>query len=103
MFLTGCLLTQLIQQLRMNNQQAQALHYAQRWVARDPLYEPAQQALLELYIETGQQGTAVSHYQQFAHEVKAAYGLQPTVSWTALEAITAVCEDVHAPVGSPAL
>ncbi len=42
----------------------QGIQYARRWVALDPLHEPAQRRLMQLYARSGQQSAALRQYQQ---------------------------------------
>src|SRR5262249_56978902 len=67
-----------------------ALPYARRWVALDPLHEPAQRALMRLYALAGQQAAAVRQYQECARLLEAELGVPPDDETTALyEAIRA--------------
>jgi predicted ATPase/DNA-binding SARP family transcriptional activator len=40
----------------------QGISYARRWVALDPLHEPAHRSLMQLYARTGQQAAALRQY-----------------------------------------
>ena len=42
---------------------AQGISYARRWVALDPLHEPAHRSLMQLYARTGQQAAALRQYE----------------------------------------
>lgn len=67
-----------------------AAEYARRWVALDPLHEPAQRALLEAYARAGQGAAAVRQYQELARVLEAELGTAPEAATTALyEAIRA--------------
>lgn len=67
-----------------------AAEYARRWVALDPLHEPAQRALLEAYAQAGQGAAAVRQYQELARVLEAELGTAPEEATTALyEAIRA--------------
>src|SRR5215207_2300798 len=46
-------------------QYAQALRYAQQWLASDTLHEPAQRQLMRLYAASGQSAEAIRQYKQW--------------------------------------
>jgi DNA-binding SARP family transcriptional activator len=50
---------------------AAALRHAQRWLARDPLHEPAHRLLMQLYAAHGQRADALRQYQQCAEILNA--------------------------------
>jgi predicted ATPase/DNA-binding SARP family transcriptional activator len=54
-----------------------ALEPARRWVALDPLHEPAQRLLMKLYAWSGQPAAAVRVYQECARVLEAELGLAP--------------------------
>ena len=54
-----------------------ALPYATRWVALDPLHEPAQAKLMELYALTGQHSAAMRQYQKCAQVLSEELGIPP--------------------------
>lgn len=54
-----------------------AIPHARRWVALDPLHEPAQQALMQIYHQAGQQVAALRQYEGFAELLEAEMGLPP--------------------------
>jgi len=63
---------------------------ARRWVALDPLHEPAQRALMRLYALAGQRAAAVRQYQECVRILEAELGVPPEGETTALyEAIRA--------------
>ena len=83
---------------------ATAIPYARRWVALDPLHEPAQRALMRLQAQAGQQAAAVRQYQECVRTLQAELGVPPGDETTALyEAIRArrlaPAPRVAAPVG----
>ncbi len=54
-----------------------ALEPARRWVALDPLHEPAQRLLMKLYAWSGQPAAAARVYQECARVLEAELGLAP--------------------------
>jgi predicted ATPase/DNA-binding SARP family transcriptional activator len=54
-----------------------ALEPARRWVALDPLHEPAQRLLMKLYAWSGQSAAAVRVYQECARVLEAELGIAP--------------------------
>jgi DNA-binding SARP family transcriptional activator/pimeloyl-ACP methyl ester carboxylesterase len=61
-----------------------ALGYGRRWLALDPLHEPAHRALMELYARAGQQTAALRQFQECARVLQAELGVQPEPETTAL-------------------
>lgn len=55
----------------------QAVAYAQRWVALDPLHEPAQRRLIALYGRTGQRAEAHRQYQTCERLLAVELGVEP--------------------------
>src|SRR5690606_25178244 len=67
-----------------------AIPHARRWVALDPLHEPAQQRLIHLYDLAGQSSAALRQYEEYAQLVENELGLPPEEETTTLyEAIKA--------------
>ncbi len=67
-----------------------AIRYARRWLALDPLHEPAHRRLMQLYAWTGQQATALRQYQECVRRLDEELGVSPEEETTALyEAIKA--------------
>lgn len=56
---------------------AQAIEYAQRWVALDPLHEPAQRRLIALYGRNGQRAEAHRQYQTCARLLAEELDIEP--------------------------
>ncbi len=54
-----------------------AVPVAQRWVALDPLLEPPQHVLMQLYDKTGQRTAAVRQYQNYVQRLEAELGAVP--------------------------
>jgi DNA-binding SARP family transcriptional activator/predicted ATPase len=67
-----------------------AIPYGRRWVALDPLHEPAQRALMRLHALTGQHAAAVRQYQECVRILETELGVPPDDETRALyEAIRA--------------
>ncbi len=67
-----------------------ALHYARRWVAHDPLHEPAHRALMTLYAQAGQPAAALRQYENCVRLLDDELGAPPEEETVALyEAIRA--------------
>jgi predicted ATPase/DNA-binding SARP family transcriptional activator len=63
----------------------QAIVYGRRLTALDPLHEPAQYALMQLYARSGQQAAALRQYQLHQETMAAELGLEPSAEMTALQ------------------
>ena len=74
----------LVQQCGAQGAWEAALPHARRWVALDPLHEPAQQHLMMAYAWAGQQAAAVRQYQECARVLDAELGVAPDEATTAL-------------------
>jgi predicted ATPase/DNA-binding SARP family transcriptional activator len=61
-----------------------AVPFAQRWVALDPLLEPPQQVLMQLYDKTGQRAAAIRQYQNYVQRLEDELGTVPGKEITAL-------------------
>ncbi|MFN8492562.1 MAG: BTAD domain-containing putative transcriptional regulator [Caldilineaceae bacterium] len=53
----------LVQYHRQQGEFTPAIHHARRWLALDPLHEPAHRTLMHLYAETGEYAAALRQYQ----------------------------------------
>jgi predicted ATPase/DNA-binding SARP family transcriptional activator len=62
----------------------QAIPYGRRWVALDPLHEPAQRELMQLYALAGQRAAALRQYTECARILEAELGLPPAEETTSL-------------------
>lgn len=51
--------------------------HARRWLALDPLHEPAHRHLMQLYAASGQRAAALRQYQECARILKEELGVQP--------------------------
>jgi DNA-binding SARP family transcriptional activator len=54
-----------------------ALELARRWLALDPLHEPAQRELMRLYALSGQQSAALRQYEESARLLEKELGVAP--------------------------
>ncbi len=69
---------------------AAAIPYARRWLALDPLHEPAQRCLMQLYAQGGQRAAALRQYEECQRLLAAELGVAPEKETTALyEAVKA--------------
>jgi DNA-binding SARP family transcriptional activator len=77
-------LEQLVAAYRSQSAWEDAIPYARRWVALDPLHEPAHRALMRLYAQAGQQAAAQRQYQECLRLLEAELGVEPEAETTAL-------------------
>jgi DNA-binding SARP family transcriptional activator len=75
--LYGQVLEQLVQAYRARQAWHEAIGYARRWLALDPLHEPAHRALMRLYAWAGQQSAALRQYQECVHILQVELGTEP--------------------------
>jgi predicted ATPase/DNA-binding SARP family transcriptional activator len=61
-----------------------ALTHARRWLALDPLHEPAHRQLMELYVAAGQRSAAQRQYRECVRILDQELGLAPSEETTAL-------------------
>ena len=61
-----------------------AIAYARRWLALDPLHEPAHQQLMALYFRAGQRSAALRQYRQCLRVLEEELGAAPSAETTAL-------------------
>jgi ABC-type transport system substrate-binding protein len=54
-----------------------ALPFAQRWLSLDPLHEPAQRALMQLYARSGQRSAALKQYHECERLLATELGVKP--------------------------
>lgn len=62
----------------------EAVPYIRRWVALDPLHEPAQRRLIEIYALAGQPTVAIRQYHECLRILDAELGVPPEAETTAL-------------------
>lgn len=61
-----------------------AIEYARRWLALDPLHEPAHRALMLLYARDGQRAAALRQYRECVRQLETELGVAPLPETTAL-------------------
>lgn len=61
-----------------------AIEHARRWLALDPLHEPAHRALMNLYAEAGQHAAALHQYQTCERILREELGVAPLTETVAL-------------------
>lgn len=69
---------------RAPNALARGIAYARRWLALDPLHEPAHRALMELYARDGQRAAALRQYHECVRRLEQELGVAPLLETTAL-------------------
>jgi DNA-binding SARP family transcriptional activator/pimeloyl-ACP methyl ester carboxylesterase len=86
----GTALERLIRALNAQGKAEAAIPYARRRVALDPLHEPAQYQLIQVYGRAGQQAAALRQYEEYVKLLDEELGLPPEEETTTLyEAIKA--------------
>ncbi len=71
------LLEKLVETLEQNNDYAQALLYAQRWLALDQLNEPVYRAVMRVLTSLGERNKALMVYQECQATLQNALGVDP--------------------------
>lgn len=83
-------LERLVRGLKTQGQADAAIPHARRWVALDPLHEPAQRRLIQVYDQAGQPAAALRQYEEYVRLLEEELGLPPEEETTTLyEAIKA--------------
>jgi DNA-binding SARP family transcriptional activator len=77
-------LERLVQAHAQSGQVASAIPHAQRWLALDPLHEPAHRLLMQLYVRTGQRGAALRQYRECVRVLAEELGVAPLEQTTEL-------------------
>jgi DNA-binding SARP family transcriptional activator/predicted ATPase len=97
-------LTSVLQHLiRWHCEQAElddALDYARRWLAMDPIHEPAHRQLMRLYAEAGQQAAALRQYRICEQTLVEELGVPPSPQTVELMERIRAGEDL-APLAEP--
>lgn len=89
-------LAQLARSYAVQGQFDQAISYSRRWLALDPLHEPAQRELMRLYAWSGQRAAAVRQYEECERILQDEIGVYPEVE--TLELLASIKEGtVQAP------
>jgi WD40 repeat protein/DNA-binding SARP family transcriptional activator len=71
-------LARLVRWYSAQDEAEAALPHARRWLALDPLHEPAHRQLMWLYAWTDQQGAALHQYQECARLLQEELGISPS-------------------------
>src|SRR6185503_3579401 len=83
-------LERLVRGLNAQGKADAAIPHARRWVALDPLHEPAQRELIRLYDQAGQPAAGLRQYEEYVKLLEEELGLPPEEETTTLyEAIKA--------------
>ncbi len=83
-------LERLVQGLNSQGKADAAVPHARRWVALDPLHEPAQRWLIQVYDQAGQPVAGLRQYEEYVKLLEEELGLPPEEETTTLyEAIKA--------------
>ncbi|MGH7608600.1 MAG: ATP-binding protein [Candidatus Dormibacteria bacterium] len=80
----GRVLERLVEARQAQGDFEAALEPAQRWLALDPLHEPAHQALLRIYAATGRWSAAVRQYRSCVQLLDQELGVPPLSETTSL-------------------
>jgi len=75
-----------------------AINYARRWLALDPIHEPAHRQLMWLYARAGQRAAALRQYQECVRLLDQELGVPPLEETTLLfETIKSGLQSLHPP------
>jgi predicted ATPase len=97
-------LERLVHCFSSQGQYERAIGYARRWLALDPLHEPVQRHLMQLYDQAGQRSAALRQYEECVRLLETELGLPPAAATTALyEQIRTRTEEHDAPLTSAEL
>ncbi len=77
-------LEKLVRHHTAQNEFDLAILYARRWLALDPLHEPAHRHLMQLYAQTDQRAAALRQYQELSRVLQKELGVQPLEETTRL-------------------
>lgn len=80
----GAVLEKLAGALLARRRYDQALPYARRWLALDPLHEASHRLLMRLYAASGDQAAVIRQYQQCAQALAAELDVEPALETIAL-------------------
>lgn len=90
-------LVQLAHAKLMEGNPSNAIPNARRWLALDPLHEPAHRLLMELYSRSGQRSAALRQFHECSRLLQESLGITPDLETVRLyEAIQRGKEDWHA-------
>ena len=82
-------LERLVRGHRAREAYEQAIPYARRWLALDPLHEPVHRHLMRLYNQAGQRAAALRQYWECERVLEEELGVAPAAETTAL------CEEIR--------
>ena len=88
-------LVQLVRWYRDQRAYESAISYARRWLALDPLQEPAHRRLMELYALAGQQTAALRQYELCKNALEQELGVPPSPETTELYQTLRVSETLR--------
>ncbi|MDT8305109.1 MAG: BTAD domain-containing putative transcriptional regulator, partial [Anaerolineae bacterium] len=77
-------LQKLIQWYARTGEFNEAIRFARRWLALDPLHEPAHRELMAIYGRAGQQAAALRQYDECARILEEELGIEPDAGTRAL-------------------
>ena len=81
-------LSEALQRLALHNQErsdfADAIAHTRRWLALDPMHEPAHRMLMHLHVQCGDRSSAVHQYEVCVQVLDAELGMKPEAETTAL-------------------
>jgi len=80
----GSALECLILTLKTQGDYNRSLRYARKWLTLDPLHEPAQRAMMELFARRGQPAAAIRQYRECVRVLDAELGMEPEEETSAL-------------------
>ena len=80
----AAVLQRLVQGYSAQGDLDNAVNYGRRWLALDPLHEPAQRRLMELYARTKGRSAALRQYEECVRILDEELGIQPEAETTAL-------------------
>jgi DNA-binding SARP family transcriptional activator/predicted ATPase len=92
-------LARLVSALLERREHRKALEYARRWVALDPLHEPAQRELIRLCALTGDRAAALAQYRDCVRVLSRELGVAPVEETAAL--FEQISEGTLAPRSAP--
>jgi len=77
-------LEQLVTREMERSANKRAIEYARRWLALDPLHEPAHRALMQLYARDNQRAAALRQYRECVRQLDQELGVAPLTETTEL-------------------
>jgi ABC-type transport system substrate-binding protein/DNA-binding SARP family transcriptional activator len=93
-------LERLVQGQSAQGRHEPAIPYARRWLALDPLHEPAHRWLMQLYAWSGQRSAALRQYDECERLLNADLGISPDKETTQLYKAIKAKRDLSPPEGA---